>query len=188
MPAAAKRQLRPDPLLKDIASFDARFRAALGDRRRVDRVRGFGGPDNPYDDFAPKLERLFGRARKAFDQRNMRLARDAYAALFATLALKDDYGFAITRPKSISICDEQVHYLRALGETASPGYRGVELTEGMHRTYSEWLSSLVPKLRNQFFHGAYLLSPDYLFLAFQMREIADALNTRETMANHPKIA
>jgi hypothetical protein len=54
-----------------IASFDARFRAALGDWRRLDRVRGFGGPNNPYDDFAPKLERLFGRARKAFDQRNM---------------------------------------------------------------------------------------------------------------------
>ena len=55
-------------------------------------------------------------------------------------------------------------------------------------TFSERLSSLVPKLRNQFFHGTYLLSPDYLYLAFQMREIADALNTREAMANHPKIA
>lgn len=133
MQAAAKRQIRPDPLLKDIASFDARFQATLGDGRRPDRVRGFGGPDNPYDDFAPKLERLFGRARKAFDQRNMRLASDAYAALFATLALKDDYGFSITRPKSISICDEQVRYLRAVGESAPSGRRGVELTEGMHR-------------------------------------------------------
>ena len=55
-------------------------------------------------------------------------------------------------------------------------------------TYSKRLSSLVPKLRSQFFHGTYLLSPDYLYLAFQMREIADALNTRETMAKHPKIA
>ena len=55
-------------------------------------------------------------------------------------------------------------------------------------TYSEKLASLVPKLRNQFFHGTYLLSPDYLYLGFQMREIADALNTRVTMANHPKIA
>ncbi len=133
MPAAPKRQLRTDPLLKEIASFDARFRAALGDWRRLDRVRGFGGPDNPYDDFAPELERLFGRTWKVFDQQNMRLARDAYAALFATLALKDDHGFAITRPKSISICDEQVRYLRGVGESAPPGRRGVELTEGMHR-------------------------------------------------------
>ncbi|MCP5523250.1 MAG: hypothetical protein H7A46_17075 [Verrucomicrobiales bacterium] len=133
MQAAAKHQLRPNPLLKDIASFDRRFRAALGDWRRMDRVRGFGGPDNPYDDFAPKLERLFKRTRKAFEQRNMRLARDAYAALFATLALKDDYGFAITRPKSISIADEQSCYLRAVGETAPPGQRGGELTQGMHR-------------------------------------------------------
>jgi hypothetical protein len=35
MQAAAKRQLRPDSLLKDIASFDARFRAALGDWRMI---------------------------------------------------------------------------------------------------------------------------------------------------------
>jgi hypothetical protein len=133
MPAATKRQLRPDLLLKDIASLDARFRAALGDWRRLDRVRGFGGADNPYDDFAPKLERLFERARKTFDQGNMSLASEAYAALFATLALKDDYGFAITRPESISICDEQVRYLRAVSELAPPGQRGVALTEGMHR-------------------------------------------------------
>jgi hypothetical protein len=114
MQAAAKRQLRVDSLLKDIASLDARFRAALGDWRRLDRVRGFGGPDNPYDDFAPKLERLFRRARRAFDQRDKSLTRDAYAALCATLALKDHCGFAITRPESISICDEQLRYLRAV--------------------------------------------------------------------------
>jgi hypothetical protein len=111
---------------------DARFRAALGDWRRIDRVRGFGGANNPYDDFAPKLGRLFERARTAFDQGNMNLARDAYAALFATLALKDDDGFAITRPESISICGEQVRYLRAVGETAPAGHRGGELVERTH--------------------------------------------------------
>lgn len=132
MSTAENRLIRADPLLRDIALLDKRFRGALGDWRRIDRVRGFGGPNNPYDDFAPKLERLFERARMTFDQGNMNLARDAYGTLFETLALKDDYGFAITRPKSISICDEQVRYLRAVGETAPAGKRGVELTERMH--------------------------------------------------------
>jgi hypothetical protein len=132
MQAAARRQLQADPLLKEIAAFDARFRTALGDWRRINRVRGFGGPHSPYDDFAPELERLFVRTRKDFDRGNMRLARDAYAALFTTLALKDDYGFAITRPESISIGEEQTRYLRAVGETVPPGRRGVELTKCMH--------------------------------------------------------
>ena len=55
-------------------------------------------------------------------------------------------------------------------------------------TYSEKLFSLVPKLRNQFFHGTYLLSPEYLHLTFQLREIADALDTGGTTATHPKTA
>lgn len=37
------------------------------------------------------------------------------------------------------------------------------------------LCQLVPKLRNQFFHGTYRLSPEFLNLTFQMREIADVL-------------
>lgn len=44
-------------------------------------------------------------------------------------------------------------------------------------THSETLVALVPKLRNQFFHGTYLLAPDYLDLTLQMREIADAIKT-----------
>jgi hypothetical protein len=37
------------------------------------------------------------------------------------------------------------------------------------------LSTLIPKLRNDFFHGNYLMSPAFLPLCFQMRELADAL-------------
>jgi hypothetical protein len=44
-------------------------------------------------------------------------------------------------------------------------------------THAEALSLLIPKLRNQFVHGTYLISPEYLFLTFQLREIADALTT-----------
>lgn len=47
-------------------------------------------------------------------------------------------------------------------------------------THSLALAILVPKLRNQFMHGTYLLSPEYLHLTFQMREIADALKTKGT--------
>jgi hypothetical protein len=43
-------------------------------------------------------------------------------------------------------------------------------------THSRFLSVLVPRLRNQFVHGTYLLSPEYLHLTFQMREIADILS------------
>ena len=45
-------------------------------------------------------------------------------------------------------------------------------------THCHALSVLVPKLRNQFMHGTYLLAPDYLHLAVQMREIADLLRTK----------
>jgi hypothetical protein len=45
-------------------------------------------------------------------------------------------------------------------------------------THCRVLSILVPKLRNQFMHGTYLLAPDYLHFAIQMREIADLLRTK----------
>lgn len=53
------------------------------------------------------------------------------------------------------------------------------LVEEQGGTHSQLLVSLVPKLRNQYFHGTYLLAPDYLHLTFQLREIADALITRQ---------
>src|ERR1035437_7497436 len=43
------------------------------------------------------------------------------------------------------------------------------------QSHLELLSRLIPKLRNDFVHGTYLMSPDFLFLCFQMRELADAL-------------
>lgn len=50
--------------------------------------------------------------------------------------------------------------------------------EGPAGTHCRLLSVLVPKLRNQFMHGTYLLAPDYLHLAIQMREMADVLVTK----------
>jgi hypothetical protein len=47
--------------------------------------------------------------------------------------------------------------------------------EGTQKSHLELLSKLIPKLRNDFFHGDYLMSPDFLPLCFQMRELADAL-------------
>jgi hypothetical protein len=44
--------------------------------------------------------------------------------------------------------------------------------------HSETLLALVPELRNQFFHGTYLLAPEYLYLTIQMREISDVLVTK----------
>ena len=46
-------------------------------------------------------------------------------------------------------------------------------------THCEALAVLIPELRNQFMHGTYLLSPEYLYLTFHLREIADVLKTRE---------
>ena len=40
------------------------------------------------------------------------------------------------------------------------------------------LAKLLPELRNQYFHGIFLLAPDYLHLAIQVRQIADALKTK----------
>ena len=135
----SKVPIQPKSLVDGISALETRFRRAMGDSRRLDRVRGFGGPNNPYDDFAPPLGRLFQRTRQASDEGKMELARDAYAALFAVLALKDDYGFSITRPDGLVIRDEQARYLRALGQTAEPGARSVLLIQTKRRlTQSLW--------------------------------------------------
>jgi hypothetical protein len=47
--------------------------------------------------------------------------------------------------------------------------------KGKPKSHAEALAILMPKLRNDFFHGTYLMSPDFLPLCFQMRELADAL-------------
>jgi hypothetical protein len=43
------------------------------------------------------------------------------------------------------------------------------------KSHLELLSKLIPKQRNDLFHGTYVMSPDSLPLCFQMREFADAL-------------
>jgi hypothetical protein len=50
-----------------------------------------------------------------------------------------------------------------------------KLVEGKQNSHLALLSNLIPKLRNDFFHGTYLMSPEFLLLCFQMRELADAL-------------
>jgi hypothetical protein len=42
-------------------------------------------------------------------------------------------------------------------------------------TYAEKLVSLIRSLRNSYFHGEYVLFPECLYLAIQMREAADAV-------------
>ena len=42
-------------------------------------------------------------------------------------------------------------------------------------TYSEKLMSLIRSLRNSYFHGGYILFPEALYYAIQMREAADAV-------------
>jgi hypothetical protein len=55
--------------------------------------------------------------------------------------------------------------------------KGVERLLGKVRLgYPELFAQLVPKLRNEYFHGNYLLAPDYLPLTLQLRSCADALN------------
>lgn len=47
------------------------------------------------------------------------------------------------------------------------------------KTRTEELLFVIPELRNQYFHGTYLLAPDYLHLTIQLRQIADALTTKK---------
>jgi len=42
-------------------------------------------------------------------------------------------------------------------------------------THAEKLAVLLPKLRNDYFHGSFLLAPELLHLALEVREISDAL-------------
>jgi hypothetical protein len=69
----------------------------------------------------------------------------------------------------------------------------IEMTSEMRKlgarrqmSHLEFLSKWVPKLRNDYFHGTYMMSPDYLVLCCQMRELADALTLqirRRTSSN-----
>lgn len=42
-------------------------------------------------------------------------------------------------------------------------------------SHSALLANMVPRLRNEYFHGGYIMSDDCLPLSLQMREVADAL-------------
>jgi len=44
-------------------------------------------------------------------------------------------------------------------------------------THHEKLAELIPEWRNVYFHGGFILTPDYFHLTIQMREIADVLTT-----------
>ena len=42
-------------------------------------------------------------------------------------------------------------------------------------THAEQMASLLPTLRNDYFHGSFLLAPELLHLALEVREMADTL-------------
>ncbi len=121
-------------------------------------------------------------------ERAMRLhfASDAapFALLFREAVAKEivtDAAFSEVRP----LPDELLKQLAeaVLPDAVIPEFRPLpdKLIRKLARvvpTHSRALSILVPKLRNQFMHGTYLLSPDHLYLTIQMREIADALRTK----------
>src|SRR4030095_7306914 len=44
-----------------------------------------------------------------------------------------------------------------------------------HLSYAHRLAALIPKLRNQYLHGDYLLHPRFLPLSINVREIVDAI-------------
>ena len=48
--------------------------------------------------------------------------------------------------------------------------------------HHEKLAALIPEWRNQYFHGGFLLMPDYFYLSLQLREIADVLTTSKKRA------
>ena len=88
---------------------------------------------------------------------------------------------------------DQEHFSEMFGRAVSEGHVSDVLFQSVRplpkellgqidrhtSTHAEALALLVPKLRNQFVHGTYIVSPEYLWLAFQMREIADVLDTRK---------
>ena len=44
-------------------------------------------------------------------------------------------------------------------------------------SYTEYLVQLIPKLRNEYMHGEYILTPDFLHLALQVRTLADLISS-----------
>jgi hypothetical protein len=94
-----------------------------------------------------------------------------------------DAAFSEVRPLS----DDLLKQLgkAVLRDTAMPehrplSHRQIRQPRDQVPTHIHALSMLVPMLRNKFVHGTHLLSPEYLHLTFQMREIADTLKTKRT--------
>jgi len=48
-------------------------------------------------------------------------------------------------------------------------------------SHSHKLVCLLPALRNRFFHGEYLLMPEFVLLTLQLRQIADVLQTKDVL-------
>lgn len=79
---------------------------------------------------------------------------------------------------SCALKDALIHDI-LFADSPSPSARFLRQVPGRYATYSERLAVLVPELRNQFFHGTYLLAPEYVHLAIQLRKIADVLDTKK---------
>ena len=56
-----------------------------------------------------------------------------------------------------------------------PKYFTVKIDKPYPETHAGKLAALLPRLRNDYFHGSHLLAPELLHLTIEVREAADAL-------------
>lgn len=72
-----------------------------------------------YEEQVDEMESLFEKVNMAFDNGDLKLARDAYNKLFSIFAMEDDYGGGIRTSSFESIREIFARYLRSVYETES---------------------------------------------------------------------
>jgi len=135
---------KPDQttLLDEIADLEADLQEVM-ETVEPDEWEGewYGEPEeeneDPYEEFLEPLSRLFDQAQAAFDYGNLKLARDAYQALFDLCAEEDEYGGGIQTEYVAGLDREEAlaRYLYAVYTLAPTRQRPEQLFEAMSQVH-----------------------------------------------------
>jgi tetratricopeptide (TPR) repeat protein len=104
-------------LMADIAELRCRLEKAM----KVEPEWGYDDEEEVevFEEFLPKLQRLFARARAVFARASFTAAVEAYRALFELSTMEDEYGRRVGLPSDLDAGEERARYLRAVVEASS---------------------------------------------------------------------
>ena len=151
--AGIEQEIEAESLMDDIADLAAEIAEAMEEAPEPEEHYEWGGYDeeeeeDPYTEFTEPLVALFDLAQAAFDNGDMALACDAYAALLELLDQQDDYGRGVDPADltGVEIAEAQARYLRAVYEAAAPAEKRPEALFDQMLQVRTWVAGARPKL------------------------------------------